>query len=185
MKISIDGLLGSAQRMNRQQLEGENQKKKEVRLDSVSISSKINSRLDSIESELRDIQTSLTKNQIIRDGIDQLFADQKQGGSQRERILSDVTFNGAPALKDFIGGISSPEGFGDKLREINEAITFDTGKLKRLEVELDNITASKLTGQDKADSLMSSINGALSKNASMNPASLSQLNPDAVIKLIK
>ena len=183
MKISIDGLLGSAQRMNnRRQVEGENQKNKEVRLDSVNIGSKINSRLDSIETELRDIQTTLTKNQIIRDGMDQLFTDQKHGGTNQKEILSEIKFNGSPILKEFIGGNLQVEGFGNRLREINEAITSDTGKLKRLQVELENITASNLTGQDKTDSLMSNINGAL---ATVNPANVSHLNPDSVFKLIK
>jgi len=185
MKVSIDGILGSAQRINNQrQVDDESQKKKDVRMDSVSIGAKINSRLDSIESELRDIQTSLTKNQIVRDGIDQLAADYKNGGMRQKQILSDVTFNGSEALRDFMGGALFTDGFGEKLRQVNEAISADIGKLKKLQVEVDNITASNLAGE-KTDRLMDSINGALSKTGNVNPAVISQLNPDAVMKLIK
>jgi hypothetical protein len=185
MKVSIDGIVGSAQRINNQRLvEDEGQKKREVRSDSVSINSRINSRLDTIETELRDIQTSLTKNQTVRDGVNQLIADQRNGGARQEQILSDVTFNSAPALREFIGGSLNADGFGEKLRQITEAINLDTGKLKRLQVEVDNITASNLAGQ-KTGSLMDSINGSLLKADSINPALISQLNPDSVMKLIK
>ena len=67
MKVSIDSILGSARRINSQrQLEEErfNKQKKEVKSDTLSLSSKVNTRLDSIEREFRDIQSSLTKNQI-------------------------------------------------------------------------------------------------------------------------
>ena len=185
MKVSIDGILGSAQRINNQrQLDDESQKKKDVRMDSVSIGAKINSRLDSIESELRDIQNSLTKNQIVRDGVDQLEADYKNGGAKQKQILSEVTFNGSHVLRDFMGDGIFTGSFGEKLRQINEAINSDTGKLRKLQVEVDNITASNLAGE-KTDRLMDSINNALSKTDKVNPAVISQLNPDAVMKLIK
>ena len=185
MKVSIDGILGSAQRINSQrQVDDESQKKKDVRMDSVNIGAKINSRLDSIESELRDIQTSLTKNQIVRDGVDQLAVDYKSGGTKQEQILSGVTFNGSQALRDFMGGAIFADSFAEKLRQINEAINADIGKLRKLQVEVDNITASNLAGT-KTDRLMDSINNALSSTDNVNPAVISQLNPDAVMKLIK
>jgi len=163
MKVSIDGILGSAQQINNQrQVDDESQKKKDVRMDSVNISAKINSRLDSIESELRDIQTSLTKNQIVRDGIDQLAADYNNGGMKQKQILSEVTFNGSPVLRDFMSDTLFADGFSEKLRRVNEIIDADTGKLRKLQVEVDNITASNLAG-GKTDRLMDSINSALSK----------------------
>ena len=72
MKVSIDNILGTARKINNQrQLEEENlgKRKKEVKSDSVSISTKVNSRLDGIEREFREIQSSLTRNQIVRDGL--------------------------------------------------------------------------------------------------------------------
>jgi hypothetical protein len=188
MKVSIDGILGSAQKINSQlQLDEDNlaKKKKEVRSDSVNIGSRVNSRLDTIESELRDIQTSLTKNQIIRNGIDQLVSDGESGGSRREQILSDVRFNGNDVLREFIADYTDLERLDEKSLQVNDNIAGDTSRLKRLQVEVDNIMASNLAGPDRADSLMKDISGVLSDLNAVNPASISQLNPDSVMKLIK
>ena len=102
----------------------------------------------------------------------------------QKQILSDVTFNGSHVLRDFMDGTLSPEGFSEKLRQVNEAINVDIGKLRKFQVEVDNITASNLVSE-KTDRLMDSINNALLKTDNVNSAVISQLNPDAVMKLIK
>ena len=104
MKISIDGILGTATKD--QQPEGaggkqSNKKKSDVKTDSVSIGSRINTRLDAMETEFRDVQSSLTRNQIIRDGIEQLRADFQKGGQEQQNILNSVTFEGKKVLARF------------------------------------------------------------------------------------
>lgn len=175
MKISVDGLLGSAQKINNQrQFQDKEQREREVRLDSVNINSRINSRLDSIESEIRDIQTSLTRSQIIRDGLERLI----DGSQNVQGILDQFTFNGTPVLRDFLAEDMNPDGFGNKLKSINESIEADTGRLRRLQTEVGNILASDLAGRSRAAALSVSID-------SVNPAQISNLNPETVMKLIR
>ena len=67
MKITADGILGSAQKINnkRQAEEGNKGAKKDIKTDSIILGKAINSRIETLEKEIKDIQTSLTKNQII------------------------------------------------------------------------------------------------------------------------
>lgn len=184
MTISIDGLLGSAQRINSQRQYGDSsQKKKEVRPDSINIGVKVNSRLDSIETELREIQTALTKNQIIRAGIGQILEDRAVGGAGVQGIINSTVFNGSQVLKDYLAGDTSDAGFSEKLHRINEAISADTGKLKRLQIEVDNIMASDLAVRNRTDELLTSIDSVFS--GSFSTSGISQLNPETVMKLIR
>lgn len=186
MQISIDGLLGSAQQINnRGKFQGEEHKQQAVKTDTVSIGAKINSRLDSIESEIRDIQTSLTRSQIIKNGLDQLIEGSRSGANNAEQVLGQVTFNGAPALREFLAGDTDPSSFGEKLRRITESITADTGRLRKLQVEVGNILASNLAGQTRADALSAMMESIISARDSINPSQISNLNADAVMKLIR
>jgi hypothetical protein len=64
MKISIDGILGTAQKINKQKEQEDNNLEKQksgVKVDSVTIGGRINNRLDAIETEFREVQSSLTE----------------------------------------------------------------------------------------------------------------------------
>jgi len=189
MKVTVDGILGSARRINNQrQVEedaGSSKKKKDIKTDSVTIGSRINSRLDSIETELRDIQNSLTKNQIVKDGIDQLQNDLSRGSAGQQAILTDVTFNKKQVLRDYVGEPFTGDTLTQKSDQINLDISGDVSRLKKLQVEVDNIMASNLAGAEKVESLMGNINTVVSGVDASNLENISRLSPDAVMKLIR
>ncbi|HPS59358.1 MAG TPA: hypothetical protein PK514_14740, partial [Spirochaetota bacterium] len=131
MKITADGLLGQAQKINNQKkTESESLASgiKETRTDSVSIGKIVNSRVESIEKEIRDLQTSLAKNQSVSNGIDQLDKAPASGGNTAE-ILENSTFNGKQALKDFMGPEITPEIIKSKKDEIKELVKKDIANL--------------------------------------------------------
>jgi hypothetical protein len=188
MKISIDGILGTAQKINSQkELEENNQNKKkaDVKVDSVSIGSRINTRLDAMETEFREIQSSLTKNQIIRDGIEQLWADFRKGGQEQQHILKNVTFEGDTVLNSFMGNTVNEQSLTEKLDKNGNLINEDVGRIKKLQVELDNIMASDLVGRDRLSGIMSNVDSIFKRPEIANIDSISNLRPDAVMRLIK
>ncbi|MCX7678450.1 MAG: hypothetical protein N2316_04455, partial [Spirochaetes bacterium] len=82
MKISIESIIGSARRIQSLREEyhkGEKEEGARVRVDVVSLERKANMRLSEIESELRGIQNSLTRNQVIEDGIQRIRDDLTRG----------------------------------------------------------------------------------------------------------
>ena len=188
MKISIDSILGSARKINNQrQIEedGLSNRKKEIKSDSVSISRKVDTRLDKIETEFRDIQSSLTKNQILKNGMDELLTDLAKGGRNRDKIMDQVTFEGDKVLKSAMGGnVTAPE-VEKKSQEIVKSMDRDVTKLKKLQVEVDNIMASNLAGQDKVENIMTNIDSFLGKAGAGKLENLTSLNVDSVMKLIK
>ncbi len=186
MKISPEGILGSAQKIsNRKKIEQGSQQKdsKGVKGDSVSISNKINSRIETIEKEVKEIQTSLSKNQIIKNGIGEMEAAAASGGNPEE-VLTRTTFNGSAVLREFINEQFSSEILSSKKDEVNNLITGDINKLTRVQVEVDNIIASDLAGNRKVENLMSDINGIFG-NGQQDLGSISNLNADKVMKLVK
>jgi hypothetical protein len=188
MKVSIDGILGSAKKINSQkQLDEENlnRKKKEVKSDTVAISRKVNSRLENIESEFREIQSSLTKNQIINHGIKQLVEDSAQGGKNREDILSDISFEGKNVLRQFLGEDFDASGLNAKSDMVNNLIETDISRLKKLQVEVDNILASDLAGEGKAEGIQANIDSLYAAADSGNLENLTNLKVDSVMRLIK
>lgn len=186
MKITADGLLGQAQKINNQKkTESESLASgiKETRTDSVSIGKIVNSRVESIEKEIRDLQTSLAKNQSVSNGIDQLDKALASSGNTAE-ILEKSTFNGKLALKDFMGPEITPEIIKLKKDEIKELVKIDIANLTKVQVELDNIIASDLAGTKKVESLMSALTEFFKGNAA-SVDSISNLDAEKVMKLIR
>lgn len=188
MKVSIDGILGTARKINSQkELEERNsdKKKSDIKVDSVSIGGRINTRIDSMETELREIQSSLTKNQIIRDGIEQLSVDLQKGGGEQQDILKSVAFEGKNVLRGFMGETITDAVITDRMAKNTALINEDVNRLKKLQVELDNITASDLVGQDRMTGIMKNIDSIFSSSDMKNIENISSLRPDAVMRLIK
>ncbi|MCP4134806.1 MAG: hypothetical protein GY754_27780 [bacterium] len=188
MKVSIDGILGSAQKINNQRELNEeslNKQKKEVKTDSVAIGTRVNSRLDTIESELRDIQSTMTGNQVVRNGVEQLRDDLDQGGENQKNILEDVRINGQPVLEEFMGGTINETTINSRMEDVDTLINNDVSKLKTLQVEVDNIMASNLAGDDKVGNLMGNINNAFADTGAGGLDNISNLRPDSVMRLIK
>jgi hypothetical protein len=188
MKISIDGILGTAQKINSQkELEENNPNKKrsDVKTDSVTIGSRINTRLDAMETEFRDVQSSLTRNQIVRDGINQLRADLQKGAPEQQIILNSVTFEKTPVLRGFIGEAITEQQLNAKMDANNKLINDDITRLKKLQVELDNITASDLVSQDRLKNIVSNVDSIFTRPGTASLENISTLRPDAVMRLIK
>ena len=188
MKVTVDGILGTARKINSQkELDEKNLGKKQgdIKTDSVSIGSRINTRLDAIETELREIQTSLTKNQIIRDGIERLREDFQKGAPEQKSVLEGVTFEGRQVLQSFMGEQVTGLLIEEKAKQNASLIQDDITRLKRLQVELDNITASNLAGQDRLGSIMANVDSVFSGAPRLDPETLSTLRPDTVMRLIK
>ncbi len=188
MKVSIDGILGTAQKINSQkELEENNPNKKrsDVKTDSVTIGGRINTRLDAMETEFRDVQSSLTRNQIVRDGIDQLRTDLQKGAPQQQNILTNVTFEGTMVLRSFVGETLTEPQLNAKMEAATTLINEDITRLKKLQVALDNITASDLVGQERLKNIVSNVDSIFTRSGMANIESISTLRPDAVMRLIK
>ena len=187
MKISINSILGSARRINSQR-ESEEQtpgeSRKEIRTDSINIESRINTRISSIQNELREIQSSLTRNQIINDGIKRLADDLSKGGMNKSRILDDARYENRAVLREYIGEDISTDILNERQNRINELINDDIVQLRRLEVEAENILASDIIKTDSIQDIMQSIGSSIVKGADLID-NISNLKADAVRRLIK
>ena len=189
MKVSIDAILGSARKIsNQRQVEEEapdGRRGDGLRTDRIEIENRVASRIDNIQKELREIQTTLTRNQIIRDGLEQLRADYGKGGQNQQQIMDTVTFEGNRVLRSFVGEGVTEEVLNVRNTKISEMISSDVDKLKRLQIELDNIMASNLAVTDKTENIVSGIDRAFAEVGPAGIESVSRIRPDAVMRLIK
>lgn len=184
MKVTADGILGSAQKINSKKTEQTELKRdsKSVKSDSINISKVLNSRIEALGKEVKDIQTSLTKSQIIRDGIDQLLTASSSDAAST--ILNETKFNNSMILKDFIGTTFTPQEVESKKNDVKTLIANDVNMLTKIQVEMDNINASDLTGNKKVENLMAGVSETL-RNAPAGLENISNLNAEKVMKLIR
>jgi hypothetical protein len=189
MKISIDGILGTARKINTlKESEEKNPeaKKSDAKGDSVSIGNRLTVRLDSIESELREIQSSLTRHQIIGDGIEQLRDDLQKRGNNQQGIVTGVTYRGEQVLRGIAGdGPVTEENLIAHQEKNNGFIHDEVSRLKKLQVELDNIMASDLVGASRLSGIVSNIDSMFSSLGTARIESISNIRAAAVMKLIK
>jgi len=185
MKITADGILGSAQNINNKKKSDEKELKQDsinLKNDSINIKNVINSRIEAIEKEVRDIQTSLTKNQMISRGIDRLLA--ASNPITLDAIMNETLFNNSKILKDFVGPRLTQDEFKLKKNEIDSLISNNLISLTKIQVEMDNIAASNVVGNKKIESLMVGINGTL-KTTGAGMENISNLDEEKVMRLIK
>jgi len=184
MKITADGILGSAQKINnkRQAEEGNKGAKKDIKTDSIILGKAINSRIETLEKEIKDIQTSLTKNQIIREGIDDIL---KNNTPENINLTMEASkFEGRQILRDYVGTDTAPSVLQTKKKDVESLINNDINSLTKVQVEIDNIVASNLAGDKKAENLMSNVNDIF-KNVPANLDTISNLDADKVMKLVR
>ncbi len=185
MKVTVDSLLGSAQKINnKRKIEDGALKtgKTEVKTDSLSIGNKINSRVESISREIARLQTSLTEKQIVRDGLTQLQSGKLDDPSIQE-LLDNTRFNNQRVLFEFIDGKTDPENLSMKTAEIEKLITADMNEVRRVQVEVDNFVASNLS-EGKFDKLMSDT-GELIGSSGADVNDISNLTAEKVMKLVR
>ncbi|HNX60240.1 MAG TPA: hypothetical protein PKK43_14155 [Spirochaetota bacterium] len=188
MKITAEGLLGSASKINSQRGASSEKEKGSVgaKSDRADITSRIDSRLVSLQSELSETQTELSKNQIVKEGLSR-FVDEFNKGGNIKAVLNDVKFNDKKVLIDYLGDNGDAltmNMLSEKNNEIDSLIVRDTNKLTKLQVESENIFASNLSKGSKHESVFDQIS-AMMDNGGNRSASISNLNPDAVLRLIR
>jgi len=185
MKITADGLLGSAQNINNKKKSDEKELKQDsvnLKNDSINIKKVINSRIEAIEKEVKEIQTSLTKNQTISRGIDRLIS--ASNPNTLDAVMNDTLFNNSKVLKDFVGTRLTADEFSSKKNEIDSLISNNLAALTKIRIEMDNIAASDVTGNKKVENLMAGINDTL-KNTTIGIENISNLDAEKVMRLIK
>lgn len=188
MKISIDGILGSAKRINSQRSpdqESKDKKKKEVSADSIEIRNKVLSRLETIQKEFKEIQSSLTMNQIINDGMKKLRDDLAKGSEHKDAIMDEVRFDNKKVLHAFIGDSVTEEILITKQERLDKLIKDDISRLRRLQIEVENILASNLTDSDRVEDIMKNIESYFSRESIASLDTISRLRADSVMRLIR
>ena len=192
MKITADGILGSAQNINNKKKSDDKEIKQDgvnLKTDSINIKNVINSRIEAIEKEVKDIQTSLTKNQIISRGIDRLISAVNPNATQAipnifDAIMNETRFNNSKILQDFVGPRLTQDAFSSKKNEIDSLISNNLAALTKIRIEMDNIAASDVTGNKKIENLMAGINDTL-KTTNIGIENISHLDAEKVMRLVK
>jgi hypothetical protein len=188
MKISVESILGSARRINNQKNVDERSsqnRNKEVKTDSVAIEKKVLSRLDSIQNKLKDTQTSLTRNQTISDGMNQLHEDLAKGAPQQQNILNNVRFEGNAVLREFVGEQVSGGILDAKNEQLEKLMREDVTTISRLQIEAENILASEMIDGAAAQKQMESIQAVMPENPRSAMGAFHSLDADAVMRLIR
>jgi len=99
--------------------------------------------------------------------------------------MDAVTFEGNKVLRAYVGETITQETLDARGNAIYESINNDVNRLKRLQVELDNIMASNLAGNEKVENVMVSVDRAFNEAGAASADKISQVRPDAVMRLIK
>jgi len=183
---SVDKLIGSVQNLNnKRSIEGKlNNKNKDSSVDSVTISSRVNKRLEDIENTFKEIQSSLTKNQMIYNGVEQLQNGVSENANLDE-IYSSVKFNGENVLENFVGKDLNGDLLMEKQKDVGALVNEDIMDIKKLQVELNNITASNLGTDNRADSIINNVDKYFGDLKNSDLLNVSQLSAESVMKLIR
>lgn len=189
MKITAEGLLGSANRINSQRGATADKEKNSIgaKSDRADIVSRVDSRLSTLQSDMKDAQTDLSKNQSIKEGMSRIIEEFNKGGNLKS-VLNDVKFNDKKVLLDYLGENGDELTMNvleDKNKDIDSLIMRDTNKLAKLQVESENIFASNLAKGSKNESVFEKISEMIQSSGSKQSAEISNLNPDAVMRLIR
>lgn len=186
MKISIESIIGSARKIQEQrpQKRGEREGGAQVQADSISLGHRIDKRLADIQAELRDIQNSLTKNQVLEDGIVRLRDDLARGGENALGIVEETRFEGAKVLVPFVGERPTLQSAEAGLERVRTMLHDDVSRLRRLQVEAENIIAAGTSSEGEAGALVESIARAMDA-AGEKAASVFSVDSEAVRRLVR
>lgn len=186
MKISVESIIGSARKIQEQRprQRGERDDGAQVRADYVSIEHRIDKRLSDIHAELRDIQHSLTKNQIIEEGIVRLREDVSRGGENIARILDETRFEGNRVLASFVGGHPDAQLLEAGLDRVRLLIRDDVSRLRSLQVEAENLGAAGTSSEGEAGEIVHSIADAIN-TAGIKASSVFSIESETVRRLVR
>jgi hypothetical protein len=189
MKITADNLLGSAQKINSKRNSAiENSKMgSESRTDRADIAAKVDSRMDSIQNEMKNLQTDLSKNQIMKEGVNRTVDEMGRGGNVAA-IINEVRYNDKKVLLDYLnegGDQLTMQVLSAKKSELDARIARDTKNLTKLQVETENIFASNFAKGEKAGSLLERLNEIINAENTKSLSPYSGINPESVMRLIR
>jgi hypothetical protein len=187
MKVTSDGILSTAIDMkNKKNIHEESSKshKQKIKSDTIEIRSRLAQRLTTIQNELKNLQSSLTKNQIIKEGIKQLMEDFDNGKTNTKAILDQIKFEDKYVLTDFLDNNINFEKITSGNVKIGKLIEKDITELKGLQVEIENIVASNLADSNISGTI-SKIENTLLKVDFSSISNISKLRSDSVMELIK
>ena len=186
MKVTSDGILGIAIELkNKRNIQDESSKgsKEKIKSDSIEIRSRLAQRLTTIQGELNNLQSTLTKNQIIKAGINQLTDDFDNGKNNAKNILNQVQFENKYVLSDFLDNDVTYEKITSGNERVGKLIEKDIKQLKGFQIELENIAASNLADNSIADTI-SKIEHSLLNIDFSSVSKISQIKSDSVIDLL-
>ena len=185
MRVSIDNILGSAQNINsrmRQGAENSEITSQPNNSDSVNINSRLDRRVDQLESDLRTIQNSISRHQVALDGMQRLREDLANGGTQQQEIVNNTRFEGRVLLSEFTLGDIDSEVIDNRITSISEYIKQEFANLTKMLVEVDNITAADMLSPQRANELISGVQNEIVQNS--NIAGITNINASNVRNLI-
>ena len=186
MKITTDGIIGSAARINNQRNSA-----KAVHEDgaksayTLEIGSRVNTRLDAIDGDLRSLQDTLTRGQAARAALTDLLSDVQSGGTNAKKIIDAASYNGKPVLEGIFADVPSESDVRSQLKITEDSIRMATAQLTRLSIETENIFASHLGGEEKIDKIIRSTETIFVMGDVTAHNRLSTLNADVVMRLIR
>jgi ribosomal protein L7Ae-like RNA K-turn-binding protein len=187
MKVTSDGILSTAIDLkNKKNIheESSGSHKQKIKSDTVEIRSRLAQRLTTIQNELKTLQSSLTKNQIIKEGIRQLIEDFENGKANTKSIIDQIKFEDKYVLTDFLGNDINYEKITSGNDKVGKLIEKDIADLKGLQVEIENIVASSLADSNIAGTI-TKIENTLSRVDFSAISNISRLRSDSVLELIK
>ncbi len=187
MKVTSDGILSTAIDLkNKKNIHEESSKshKQKIKSDTIEIRSRLAQRLTTIQNELKNLQSSLTKNQIIKEGIRQLIEDFDNGKVNTKVILDQIKFEDRHVLTDFLGGDINFEKITIGNDRVGKLIEKDIAELKGLQIEVENIVASNLSDSNIAEAI-TKIEKTLVKVDFSSISNISRLKSDSVMELIR
>ena len=189
MNINVDNIIGSAAKINNKRNSEKSVSKDEnsKSIDSVEIGKKVNTRLDSIDSDLKNIQSSLSKNQTIRETLNLLLEELAMGGSKADAIVKDAKYAGEAVLVDlFKDREISQSNVRSMIDDADKNISSEVAKLTKLQIETENIFASNIAGGDQIEKVIKSTETVFLTGGHVSASNrLSVLNADLVMRLIK
>ena len=189
MAINIDNIIGSASIIQSRREKDNTVRGADVSKprDSVEIGRKVNTRLDAIDSDLKNIQSSLSKNQTVRDGLNLLLEEISAGGSHSDRIIKETMYSGEPVLSAMLKDTElTPENIRNFIKQTDENISAETVKLTKLQIETENIFASNMAGGEQIEKVIRSTETLFVAGGTVSASNrLSALNADLVMRLIR
>jgi hypothetical protein len=186
MKITTDGIIGSAARINNQRNSAKAvQEEGGKSAYTLEIGSRVNTRLDAIDGDLRTLQDSLTRGQTVRAVLNDLLTEVQADGGKTQSIIDSANYNGKPVLQGMFNGVPTESDVRSQLKITEDTIRMATAQLTRLSIETENIFASHLGGEEKIDKIIRSTETIFLAGDVTAHNRLSSLNADVVMRLIR